>query len=141
MFEPLGLVQLVEFETWRRIVNGTLRTSILDHVYTDDMTIIEDLTPIETIVGDHSLITMKLRNTIKDPPIITYRRNWSKYSKAKLIEELSSQNCNMQWQMEDVQSNWNKIEEVLIKVSDIVAPISEFKNNVSSRSQEIPIYI
>ena len=32
VFDPLGLIQLVEFETWRRIVNGTLRTLTLDHV-------------------------------------------------------------------------------------------------------------
>ena len=38
VFSPLGLVQLVEFETWRRSVNGTLRSSILDHVYTEGMT-------------------------------------------------------------------------------------------------------
>ena len=41
----------------------------------------------------------------------------------------------------DVQTNWNKMEEILTKVSDIVAPISEFTDNVSSKSQIIPMAI
>ena len=28
-----GLVQLIEFGTWSRLVENTLRSSILDHVY------------------------------------------------------------------------------------------------------------
>ena len=31
-FDPLGLIQLVEFETWKRLVNGQWRTSTIDHV-------------------------------------------------------------------------------------------------------------
>ena len=34
VFNNLGLFQLVDFITWRRLVNGDWRTSILDHVYT-----------------------------------------------------------------------------------------------------------
>ena len=30
------LIQLVNFETWRRLVTGNWRTSIIDHVYTND---------------------------------------------------------------------------------------------------------
>ena len=36
-FEPLNLSQLVNFETWRRFVNGVKRYSILDHVYTSSL--------------------------------------------------------------------------------------------------------
>ena len=43
VFDPLGLEQLVDFETWRRVVNGVMKTSILDHVYTDDITSVRDL--------------------------------------------------------------------------------------------------
>ena len=32
-FDPLNLIQLVEFETWSRLVNGTWRSSVLDHIY------------------------------------------------------------------------------------------------------------
>ena len=51
-------------------MNGLMRTSILDHVYTNDITLIENLKPVDTIIGDHSLITMRLRNTRKEQPTI-----------------------------------------------------------------------
>ena len=44
----------------------------------------------------------------------------------------------MNWQMNDVQSLWNKIEEILIRTTDKLAPLCEFLGNVSSKSQEIP---
>ena len=97
VFYPMGLVQLVEFETRRRIVNGILRTLILDHVYTDDVTLIEELSPVETIIGNHSLVTLSLRNVFREPPIISFRRNWSKYLKEKLLHELSR--CEMNWEI------------------------------------------
>ena len=40
--------------------------------------------------------------------------------------------------MSDVQSNWNKIEEILVRTIDKLAPITEFMGNVSSLSQAIP---
>ena len=39
----------------------------------------------------------------------------------------------------DVQSNWNKLEEILVEVSDIVAPTAEFSNNVTLKSQIVPL--
>ena len=71
-FDPLGLIQLVDFETWRRVVNGNLKTSTLDHVYTDDATTIEALFPLETIIGDHSLIFFQ---TVS--PALTMKLNWT----------------------------------------------------------------
>ena len=47
------------------------------------------LEPVETIVGDHSLITMSLRNEKREPRNVSYRRDWSRYTKEKLVSELS----------------------------------------------------
>ena len=127
-FDPLGLIQLVDFETWRRVVNGNLKTSTLDHVYTDDVTTIEALFPLETIIGDHSLIMMTIRNVNKESPVVSRRRNWSKYSKEKLLSELSRYEMN--WQIDDVQSEWNKIEQILVEVTDKLAPLCDFLDNV-----------
>ena len=127
---------MVEFETWRRSVNGIMRTSILDHVYTNDIALIENLKPVETIIGDHSLISMSLLNEKMAKPDISFRRNWSKYSKVKLMYELSR--INMNWQINDVQSLWNRIEEMLIRTTDKLAPLCEYLDNVSAKSQEIP---
>ena len=41
----------------------------------------------------------------------------------------------MDWQIEDVQNNWNKIEEVLINTTDKLAPLCELIDNVSKESQ------
>ena len=56
-FDPLGLVQLVDFTNWRRLTKGVWKTSILDHVYTNDLTAMSNIIPVETIVGEHVLIT------------------------------------------------------------------------------------
>ena len=67
---------------------------------------------------------MSLRNEKKIKPVINLRRDWSKYSKEKLVAEFT--HVNMNWQIDDVQSNWNKLEEILIGTTDKLAPICEF---------------
>ena len=90
-FEPLDLIQLVNFKTWRRIVNGNWRSSVIDHIYTNHITTVEEIVPHETIIGDHVLITMLLCGERKANPIITERRDWSKYSWEALIQELQKE--------------------------------------------------
>ena len=41
--DELGLEQLVEFQTWSRLVNRSLRTSVLDHIYSNDGTMISNI--------------------------------------------------------------------------------------------------
>ena len=113
---------MVDFETWRRSVNGVLRRSTIDHVYTNDVTDIQDLQPVETIIGDHSMLLMSLRNEKKISPTVSHRRDWSKYSKEKLIVELSQEDWN--WEIAEVQDHWNKIEETLVRTIDRLAPIT-----------------
>ena len=60
-FDQLNLVQLVEFETWSRLVQGTWRSSILDHVYTNDGTVINELNAVDSVIGDHKILTFKLK--------------------------------------------------------------------------------
>ena len=52
-FDPLDLVQLVNFETWKRLVHGVWRTSTLDHIYTNDVTRISEIKPVEIIYTQH----------------------------------------------------------------------------------------
>ena len=56
VFDPLNLIQMVNFVTWKRLINGMWRTSIIDHVYTNDVTTISNLKPVDTLIGDHVLI-------------------------------------------------------------------------------------
>ena len=137
LFDPMGLVQMVEFETWKRLINGTWRTSTIDHVYTNDATVIKNLKPVETIIGDHVLVTMNLKNEKKEEQELSYRRDWSKYSKEKLIEHLSSQDLTLE--IDDVQSLWNRIETIMVDTTDELVPIRSFQNNVSTQSQTLPV--
>ena len=52
-------------------------------------------------------------------PVITYKRDWSKYTKEYLLSKLTK--LDLVINVGDVQSNWNKLEEILTKVTDIVA--------------------
>ena len=49
-------MQLVDFTTWSRTVNGTLRESILDHVYVSDPTTVYDLSSLKPPFGDHRMV-------------------------------------------------------------------------------------
>ena len=62
-----GLIQLVDYDTWSRLVNGTWRTSILDHVFTNDETMISDVRPIEVILGDHRLVLFSIEEKTPKP--------------------------------------------------------------------------
>jgi endonuclease/exonuclease/phosphatase family metal-dependent hydrolase len=52
----LNLVQMVNFSTWSRIINGVKRMSILDHIYTSDPTAISNLYSENPIFGDHVVL-------------------------------------------------------------------------------------
>ena len=88
------------------------------------------LSLIETIIGDHSLISMSLRNEKKSTPVISYRRDWTKYSKEKLILELTQH--EMDWRIDDVQEGWNKILNRQIKLDWLNLSLITFKLKAKS---------
>ena len=59
-FDDLNLIQLVEFPTWQRIINNVKKESILDHIYVQDPTIIENITHKIPLIGDHKLIMFEI---------------------------------------------------------------------------------
>ena len=74
-FEPAGLHQLVEFETWSRLVNGVWRSSILDHVYIADMSKVSSLKPLESIIGDHRIVMLEIFGK-KEALKTSFKRDW-----------------------------------------------------------------
>ena len=88
------------------------------------------LSLIETIIGDHSLISMSLRNEKKSSPVFSYRRDWTKYSKEKLILELTQH--EMDWRIDDVQEGWNKILNRQIKLDWLNLSLITFKLKAKS---------
>ena len=79
-FDHLGLIQLVNFKTWSCTINGTKWSSILDHIYTTDPLLINNISPINTEIGDHLLVTFKIKFKLANDTIIL-KRDWCKYNK------------------------------------------------------------
>ena len=65
-----------------------------------------------------------------------YRRNWKKYSKTILLNELSKQD----WQIkkDSVQSYWNEFESNLVKVIDKIAPLQLLSQIEKDKSKPPP---
>ena len=106
------LVQIVNFNTWSRLVGNILKTSILDHIYIRDPTVISNLKFINLFFGDHKLIEFTV-NAKKTEAVILKRRDWRFYSKEILNEKLATINWSID--IDEVQEYWNVIENKLIQ--------------------------
>ena len=77
------LTQIIKSPTWKRKSSTSLKESILDHIYVNNLGLIEEHIKKQQIVGDHNLIgiTLKLGNINypKDFPRVV--DDWFKYSK------------------------------------------------------------
>jgi exonuclease III len=87
VIEQTNMVQLVDFTTWSRKVNGVVRESVLDHVYASDPTLLTNLSSLRPVFGDHCLVHFKY--TAGRPLVkTTIKRNWMHYDKEQLIVNL-----------------------------------------------------
>ena len=126
VFDPMSLIQLIKFDTWSRVVNGQVRSSVLDHLYTNDATLVSKIGTINPIIGDHNVITAVVAGLVPDPDPV-YKRDWRTYTKEKLLEKLSG--TDWTFQANDVQSYWSLLEERIVAVCDDLIPYNTFKNN------------
>ena len=78
---------MVNFVTWSRMVGSNLRSSIIDHIYVKDPTLVQNITSLEPLFGDHMLVSFSIDGT-KEDPVVTKRRDWRRYSKEWLNDEL-----------------------------------------------------
>ena len=127
IFEPLGLIQMVNFETWSRFVQQIRRTSIIDHIYTQHPEALKDITPIDTEIGDHKLIKFNIAGK-KENCKTVYKRDWRNYNKQNLVDLLSEIDFNMN--LDCVQETWNRFENKFINVIDYLVPIVPHVNDV-----------
>ena len=79
----LNLLQLVNFDTWSRIVGTNLRSSCLDHVYVRRLDLVKNINHMRPCFGDHDLIMLNL-SFVRPQPRITVSRNWHNYSEGTL---------------------------------------------------------
>ena len=127
-----GLAQLIDFATWSRLIENTLKSSILDHIYSTDCTNISSINSIKPTFGDHLLVSFAI-NFTKNPPITCTKRDWRKYSKENLLSALSVLDWNIQ--IENVQDFWNVFENMLINVVDAIVPLTDFVNNIAKNTK------
>ena len=114
------------FETWPPCVQQIKRTSILDHFYTKQPELINEIMPNDTEIGDHKWVTFKMAGQSSDPKTI-YRCDWRNYNKDKLVNLLMQIHFNMR--LDCVQETWNWFENELINVVDEIVPIVPFVND------------
>jgi hypothetical protein len=125
-FSDKELMQLVDFPTWSRTVNGVLKESILDHIYTQDPTSVGDLYSITPCFGDHLPLIFGVTNK-RSKKAVYNRRSWVNYSSEALCHLIEQED----WTVEDdtVQGTWNMFENKLVNILDVLIPVKEFTNN------------
>ena len=130
IIEKFNLIQIVNFNTWSRVVLNQIKTSCLDHIYLNNPTSIKNLKYLTPPFGDHLLVSFTINSELQNP-FISYRRNWQKYSKEALNAKLESQN----WQIlnDDVQGYWNCFESRLVQIVDELAPLELIAEKKHSR--------
>ena len=125
LIENHSLKQVVEFKTWSRNVNGDFKSSILDHVYTNDPSKIPSVTQVSIPISDHVPVKIEYQFKSKSSRKKTMVRNWKKYSKEEwlnLLREADFTNRTYQGTPQEISNNMEiKILETLQKL----APIEE----------------
>ena len=81
-FDNPNLIQQINLPTGQQVINNENKESILDHIYVQDPTIINDIYSIIPLIGDHKLIMCGIITRILPIDPIIYR-NWHVYSKEK----------------------------------------------------------
>jgi len=91
-----SLIQMVKFSTWTRLHAGTLRQSIIDHVYVDNQSLVEYVEEISVTVGDHVPVMVNLSCKTKTEKRTIFIRNWKSYSKENLELALAKEDWNIE---------------------------------------------
>ena len=121
-----NLYQIVNFNTWSRNINNVVKSSLLDHIYVNNPTIINNIKSLIPPFGDHVLISFEINSKREQLPVI-FKRNWRNYTKEGLIIKLNE--CNWNYNIEDVQTFWNCFEGSLVDVVDGIAPLEKMGTN------------
>ena len=105
------------------MVGTSQRSSILDHIYIKDPTIINNLGSVNPSFGDHVLVEFNVVYRKSKSETVTCR-DWRKYSKDVSMERLRDIDWNSN--IDNVQEFWNALENKLIKVVDELVPLTAF---------------
>ena len=128
--ESFNLTQIVNFDTWSRIVLNRKQSSCIDHIYIRNPTSLSDIKSTTPPFGDHQMVSFIIKSVLS-PANKIFRRNWKNYSKEALNIKLSETN----WQIEhdDVQGYWNCFESKLVNITDELAPVELIPTKQNTR--------
>ena len=85
----LNLIQVVDFNTWSRTINGTKKESLLDHVYLNRVEMIDAVYFDTPLFGDHVLVILDLLiGTTDQVKSTTKKRDWRKYTSSNITNTL-----------------------------------------------------
>lgn len=123
-----NLKQLVKKPTRHRIVNyqkgKSEQESLLDHLYSNNTTIVKNITNNIMEGSDHNIIGFELEQKHTgeklNKKIIT--RDWKYYSKERLNDEIMKQNLDELGNKKDINSLNSGIEQVLRNAIDKISP-------------------
>ena len=74
-----NLVQIVNFDTWSRVINGKKKSSLLDHIYVTNPATVLDTSHYLPPFGDHLLVTAKLIFKVcEKEKMCSLKRDWKK---------------------------------------------------------------
>ena len=121
----LNFEQLVDFPTWSCTINNIKKESILDHIYSNDTTIISNCSFKTPLFGDHLLIIIDIPMA-NSAPTTFMCRDWYNYDPSKLVNLLNQ--SNLINENDSVQEYWNSLENVLINATNDVAHLIEIIN-------------
>ena len=120
------LLQVVDFNTWSRTINGAKKESLLDHIYLNNLSTFDSVYYDIPAFGDHLLVIAKLTfDNLDAQNNNALVRNWSEYSKIELnaiMYPMILSNCSLFLNC-SAQSYWNLIESILTTSIDSVAPL------------------
>jgi len=90
---------MVDFATWQRMNGNQIINSILDHVYTNNISLIESVEEAGYVLGDHcpviTTFTRRSQSLTKSKTV----RDWKKYSPELLLTELRKQSWEIEFWM------------------------------------------
>ena len=117
------LSQMVKFVTWSRMDRGSLKTSLLDHIYTNDEGLIDSVTELSSLTSDHCpvLAVLALKTFSKIRRIWT--RNWKNYNKENLLSQLALQNWDIR--CTEAEDFYDEMEQKIMVAFDKLAPFEE----------------
>ena len=123
MDQKLGasnLIQLVDFITWTRTVNGQVKQSVLDHIYAADPLLVTNLKSSWPVFTDHALVLFTISSS-KSEPEIELKRDWRHYTKEKLNHALAQHEWS--FESDSVQAYWDQLENQLVAIVDELIPL------------------